>query len=323
MKLAGIRSAKPPNDALRSRIILEVCDTTDHKLSFHEILAASKLMLTPWLREDQDLKTAVLKATVESAIETMREASFPLAQITVVHHAIHGLDHLPTKLLEALVKHPLLFDEKGTMRTGFMHDNRPERIEAKWKMIQIVGNARMKLEDSNPHRWPQLRPMLPTANLPSIDNSPGEWNARMRRIKDRIMHHLGGGEEEDDSLIHEGFVLPHYAVVTYVFAVDSDGRPVPVPDSLCSLEHMALRRPASDDGLRYYAISVCDGWMHRNREFRIDCMRTSFHAQMKMLGYTDSFMIDEKTFVGDNASVDAALHQGIMDKALCEKRTSC
>ena len=249
----------------------------------------------------------------------MREASFPLSQITAAHHAIHGLDYLPTELIEALVKHPLLFDEKGTMQNFFMHDNRPERIEAKWKMIQIVGNAHLKLEASYPHRWPQLRPMLPTSNLPSIDDSTGKWNARMRRIRERIMHHLcGGGEGGDDSWIHESIVLPHYAVVAYVFAVDSDGRPVPVPDSLCSLEHMAFRRPASDDGLRYYAVSLCDGWMHRNREFRIDCMRASFHAQMKMLGYTDSFMMDEKTFVGNDESVDAELSQGIMDKALGE-----
>lgn len=237
MTLAGLGNDLPPTDALRSRIISEASDNDDHKITVPDILEASKLMLTPWLREDDDLKAAVLNATFDSAMKTMNDTSFPRSQITAAHHAIHGVDHIPMDFLGALFRHPFLFDGEGRMVRTAMHDNRPERLKAKWNVIQIVGSVHMKLRASYPKHWPELRPMLPTVIMPSIDPEPWEWNERLKCIQERIQHHLGGGEE----LVHEGIVLPHFTVVSYVFATDSDGRPVPVPDSLCRLEHMTLR----------------------------------------------------------------------------------
>ena len=84
------------------------------------------------------------------------------------------------------------------------------------------------------------------------------------------------------------------------------------------------RRPASDDGLRYYAVSVGDYWntSNRNHEFRSKCMRDAFHSQMKNLGYTDSVMLNSKALVGGNAAIDAELRRGLLDKALGEYITT-
>ena len=206
-------------------------------MTVSDILQASRLMLTPWLREDDDLKAAVLNATFDSAMKTMDDATFPRSQILPAHSAIHGLDHIPMEFLGALFRHPLLFDGEGRMTKTALYDNRPERRKARWNLFQIVGSVHLKLGASYPEHWPELRPMLPSVNMPSLDREPGEWNERLRLIEDRIRHHLGGG----DDLVHEGIVLPHFALISYVFATDSDGRPVPVPESLRRLEHMTFR----------------------------------------------------------------------------------
>ena len=118
-----------------------------------------------------------------------------------------------------------------------MYDNRPERIKAKRNIIQIVGSVHLHLGASYPKHWPEMGPMLLPTNIPSLDHEPGEWNERLKFIQERIKLHLGGG----DDLVHEGIVLPHFTLVSYVFATDSDGRPIPVPDSLCRREHMTFR----------------------------------------------------------------------------------
>ena len=237
LMLAGLGNHISPTDALRSRIISEASDNHDHNMTSPHIIEASKLMMTPWLREDDDLKAAVLTCTFDSAKHRLRDASFPRPQIIAAHHAIYGLDHFPMEILGDLFKHPLLFDGEGRMVKTAMYDNRLERIKAKRNIIQIVGSVHLHLGASYPKHWPEMGPMLLPTNIPSLDHEPGEWNERLKFIQERIKLHLGGG----DDLVHEGIVLPHFTLVSYVFATDSDGRPIPVPDSLCRLEHMTFR----------------------------------------------------------------------------------
>ena len=205
------------------------------------------MMSSPWLREDGEFKTAVLKVTLESASKAFSDigqrkstAYFPMNQISLAYHAIHGLDHIPMEFLEALFKHPRLFDGKGEMLKTLKCDNRLERITAKWNLIQIVGSLKLKLGASYPDHWPELNSMLRNqkATVPSDDmEEPGDWYDRLKCIKERLKHQLGGG----DDFVHEAIVLPHFDVVSYLFATDSSGRPVPVPDSLCCQEHLTFR----------------------------------------------------------------------------------
>ena len=245
--LAELGNSTPPTDALRNRIISEVNNGKDHKMTTSDVSEASQMMSSPWLREDDEFMTAVLKVSLESASKAFSDIGqrksttyFPMNQISLAYHAIHGLDHIPMEFLEVLFKHPRLFDGKGEMLKTLKCDNRLERITAKWNLIQIVGSLKLKLGASYPDHWPELNSMLRNqkATVPSDDmEEPGDWYDRLKCIKERLKHQLGGG----DDFVHEAIVLPHFDVVSYLFATDSSGRPVPVPDSLCCQEHLTFR----------------------------------------------------------------------------------
>ena len=75
------------------------------------------------------------------------------------------------------------------------------------------------------------------------------------------------------------------------------------------------RRPASDDGLRYYAVSVSDYW---GPKFGATLKHDAFDSQMRSLGYSGSVILNSRALESDVAAIDNELRREILDEALGE-----